>query len=114
MTTPEVSELQGRIAQLLAAEKGHITELEKTRLERDEYIDRLEKASLRYMLAEKRLDRAKSATVAKLEKQAIFGGSNAQGSGLGGGGGTDGLGNGLEENANKRNILKHLRRKTRS
>ena len=96
-TSPEVSELQGRIAQLLAAEKGHITELEKTRLERDEYIDRLEKASLRYMLAEKRLDRARSATVAKLEKQAVFGGSNAQGSGLGG---NEGSGSGQDESAN--------------
>ena len=96
--SPHVSELQGRIAQLLATEKGHITELEKTRLERDEYIDRLEKASLRYMLAEKRLDRAKSATVAKLEKQAIFGGSNVQGSGLGVG--NEGAGSGQDESAN--------------
>ena len=96
--SPEVSELQGRIAQLLAAEKGHITELEKTRLERDEYIDRLEKASLRYMLAEKRLDRAKSATVAKLEKQAIYGGGNAQGSGMGGA--TEGSGGGQDESVN--------------
>jgi len=97
-TSPEVSELQGRIAQLLAAEKGHITELERTRLERDEYIDRLEKASLRYMLAEKRLDRSKSATVAKLEKQAIFGGGNALGSGLGGG--NEGSGSGQDDSMN--------------
>ncbi len=97
-TSPEVSELQGRIAQLLADEKGHITELERTRLERDEYIDRLEKASLRYMLAEKRLDRSKSATVAKLEKQAIFGGGNAQGSGLGAG--NEGPGSGQDDSTN--------------
>ena len=36
------------------------------------------------MLAEKKLDRSKSATVAKLEKQAIIGGRNETGSGLGG------------------------------
>ena len=96
--SPEITELQGRIAQLLAAEKGHITELEKTRLERDEYIDRLEKASLRYMLAEKRLDRSKSATVAKLERQAIYGGGNAKGTSSGDG--RDGSGSGQDDNAN--------------
>ena len=35
--------------------------------------DRLESASYRYMVAEKKLDRAKSTTVAKLEKQALLG-----------------------------------------
>lgn len=67
-------------------------------MEKDEYIDRLEKASLRYMLAEKRLDRAKSATVAKLEKQGTLGGGNTQGSGSGGG--NEGAGSGQDEGAN--------------
>ncbi len=81
---PEVVELQGRIAELLAAEKAHIVELEKSRLEKDKLEQRLEDASLRYMLAEKKLDRSKSATVAKLEKQANAGGRSETGSGLGG------------------------------
>ena len=81
---PEVTQLQGRIAELLATEKGHIVELEKSRLEKEKLLDRLEDASLRYMLAEKKLDRSKSATVAKLEKQAIAGGRSETGSGLGG------------------------------
>ena len=46
--------------------------------------ERLETASMRYMIAEKKLDRMKSATVAKLERQALHGGGNENGSGLGG------------------------------
>ena len=84
MSTPEITLLQSRIADLLATEKAHIAELEKSRLEKDKLEQRLEDASLRYMLAEKKLDRSKSATVAKLEKQAIAGGRSEAGSGLGG------------------------------
>ena len=80
---PEIIQLQGRVTDLLATEKAHIVELEKSRLEKDKLEQRLEDASLRYMLAEKKLDRSKSATVAKLEKQAIAGGRNDAGSGLG-------------------------------
>ena len=82
---PEVIQLQGRVTELLATEKSHIVELEKSRLEKDKLEQRLEDASLRYMLAEKKLDRSKSATVAKLEKQVIAGGRNDAGSGLVGG-----------------------------
>ena len=83
-SAPEVSQLQGRIAELLTAEKSHIVELEKSRLEKEKLVERLEDASLRYMLAEKKLDRSKSATVAKLERQAISGGRSDTGSGIGG------------------------------
>jgi E3 ubiquitin-protein ligase BRE1 len=83
--TPEVTELQARIAQLLAAEKSYINELQRVRLERDQMEERLETASMRYMVAEKKLDRAKSITVAKLERQATAGGRSEAGSGLGGG-----------------------------
>ncbi len=85
-SAPEVSQYQSRIAQLLEAEKGHIIELEKNRLEKEKLVERLEDASLRYMIAEKKLDRAKSATVAKLEKQALAGGQNDAGSHVGGNG----------------------------
>ena len=66
-------DLQSRLSQLLANEKQHILELEKHRTEKQELEERLESASLRYMVAEKKLDRAKSTTVAKLEKQALLG-----------------------------------------
>ena len=84
-STPELSALQERIASLLANEKSHINNLEKLRLEKIQMEERLETASMRYMMAEKKLDRAKSMTVAKLERQAIAGGRNDAGTGIGGG-----------------------------
>ena len=92
---PAVSELQGRIAQLLATEKAHVIELEKGRQEKEKLEERLEDAALRYMIAEKKLDRSKSATVAKLEKQAVCGGRSETGSGLGGA--TDDVRNGQND-----------------
>lgn len=91
-SSPDIIELQGRLTNLLAAEKGHIIELERRRQEKEKLEERLEDAALRYMIAEKKLDRSKSATVAKLEKQAISGGRSESGSGLGGG--TDEAANG--------------------
>lgn len=82
--SPEITDLQGRITKLLAIEKAHIVEIERSRTEKERLEGRLEDAALRYMLAEKKLDRSKSATVAKLEKQAISGGRSDVGSGLGG------------------------------
>ena len=70
---PEVSEIQNQLARKLAEEKATITDLEKALSEKQQLEERLEAASLRYMVAEKKLDRARSATVAKLEKQHIFG-----------------------------------------
>ena len=82
---PQISDLQGHISKLLAAEKVHITELEKSRREYQNLEERLEAASLRYMLAEKKYDRSKSSTVQKLERQAISGGKGEPGSGTGSG-----------------------------
>ena len=76
-------EPQNEIVELLAREKLHINELEKCRLEVEQLNKYLDDASLRYMLAEKRLDRQKSKPLAKLESQAIMGGKNETGSGLG-------------------------------
>ena len=83
--SPETAQLQGRIASLLASEKGHVTALEKSRLEQEQLLQRLEAASTRYILAERKVDRAKSVTVAKLERQATSGGRSEGSSGLGGG-----------------------------
>jgi E3 ubiquitin-protein ligase BRE1 len=71
--SPDVLQLQSRLSQLLATEKQHVLQLESYQTEKQELEDRLESASLRYMVAEKKLDRAKSTTVAKLEKQALLG-----------------------------------------
>lgn len=70
---PEVSALQSQLAKKLAEEKVTITELEKAVGEKQQAEESLEAASLRYMVAEKKLDRARSTTAAKLEKQYIFG-----------------------------------------
>ncbi|KIV80505.1 hypothetical protein PV11_08001 [Exophiala sideris] len=71
--TSDVTELQSKISRLLAAEKGHVVELSRLQAEKEDLETRLENASLRYMMAEKKIDRAKSVTVAKLEKQALLG-----------------------------------------
>lgn len=71
---PEVRSLQERLAALLAAEKAHLIERQRISGECDQLSERLEQASYRYLLAEKKLDRAKSAQVQKLERQATMGG----------------------------------------
>lgn len=75
--TPEVSSLHDKISRLLAAEKEHLAELERLRAENNDLDERLQNASLRYMVAEKKLDRAKSLTAAKLDKGMLLGGANA-------------------------------------
>jgi len=76
-STPDVTELQSKISRLLAAEKSHVVELSRLQAEKEDLENRLENASLRYMMAEKKIDRAKSVTVAKLEKQALLGATKA-------------------------------------
>lgn len=76
--TPEISNLHDKISRLLAAEKEHLAELERLRVENNDLDERLQNASLRYMVAEKKLDRAKSLTAAKLDKGLLLGGANAQ------------------------------------
>lgn len=84
-SNPDLAELKGQLARSLAAEKGYVTALEKNRLQKEQLEGQLDNASLRYMVAEKKVDRQKSATVARLEAQAIAGGRSETGSGLGGG-----------------------------
>ena len=79
--SPDVSELQNQLARKLAEEKTTIAELEKALSEKQQLEESLEEASLRYMVAEKKLDRARSLTVAKLEKQYIFGAQRPGGDG---------------------------------
>lgn len=78
---PELKDLQERLATLLAAEKVHIAENQRITAERDQLTERLEQASYRYLMAEKKMDRAKSAAVQKLESQAIMGSGNPDRSG---------------------------------
>jgi E3 ubiquitin-protein ligase BRE1 len=80
----EVEELQRSLANLMASHHEMQVKFDRLRAEKEELGERLENASLRYLKAEKRLDRAKSATVAKLEQQAYAGTGNSAGSGIGG------------------------------
>ena len=67
---PNTAKLQARISQLLTAEKDHITELQRLRDKTESLNERLESASMRYMMAEKKVDRLKSQPVQRLEAQA--------------------------------------------
>lgn len=73
--SPEVDGLRRQLNECLAREKEHAVELRKIIDDKDRISERLESATSRYMLAEKKLDRSKSAQVAKLERQAMMGGS---------------------------------------
>ncbi|OQV02860.1 hypothetical protein CLAIMM_07984 [Cladophialophora immunda] len=77
--SPDIAELQSQVAKLLAAEKSHLAELQRLQSEKDDLDHQLENASLRYMTAERKIDRAKSVTVAKLEKQALLGATKPAG-----------------------------------
>jgi len=69
-SAPEVAQLQQKLSSLLAKEREHIVDLQRVTSEKDQLQERLETASYRYMVAEKKLDRAQSAAVAKWERQA--------------------------------------------
>ena len=67
--------MRRQLNELLAREKEHAVDLRKAIDDKDSLSDRLEAASYRYMMAEKKLDRAKSAQVQKLERAAMMGGN---------------------------------------
>lgn len=56
---------------LLAAQKDYMLKLDRLNTEKDQLSEQLNAATLRYFKAEKKLDRARSAQVQKLEQQAI-------------------------------------------
>lgn len=68
---PEVSGLESKVASLLAAQKEFLLKLDRLSGEKEQLSEQLNAATLRYFKAEKRLDRAKSSQVQKLEKQAF-------------------------------------------
>lgn len=73
--SPDVEGLRKQLNDLLAQEKTHAVELRKAIDEKDSLYERLEQAMGRYMTAERKLDRAKSTQVLKLERQAMMGGN---------------------------------------
>ncbi|KAK2592174.1 E3 ubiquitin-protein ligase bre1 [Conoideocrella luteorostrata] len=69
--TPEAASLETKVTKLLAAQKEYMLKLDRLNTEKDQLSEQLNAATLRYFKAEKKLDRAKSAQVQKLEQQAI-------------------------------------------
>jgi E3 ubiquitin-protein ligase BRE1 len=70
-SSPEVADLQEQLSKLLAAEKDHIMQLQRVTTEKEQLSDRLDTATHRYLVAEKKIDRFKSQQVQKLEQQAV-------------------------------------------
>lgn len=70
-TSPEVAQLQQKLSDLLATEKDHVIQLQRVNTEKEQLSDRLDTATHRYLVAEKKIDRLKSAQVQKLEQQAV-------------------------------------------
>ncbi|QUC19457.1 uncharacterized protein UV8b_03698 [Ustilaginoidea virens] len=69
--TPDAAALEGRVNKLLASQKEYMLKLDRLHTEKDQLSEQLNAATLRYFKAEKKLDRAKSAQVQKLEQQAF-------------------------------------------
>lgn len=72
----DLGDLQSKLTKLLASQKEYVVKVDRLRTEKEELTERLEVASLRYIKAEKKLDRAKSTAVQKLEAQAIASSTN--------------------------------------
>lgn len=68
---PEVAEMESKIKSLLAEQKEYKVQLESLTHKKEELSANLDAAMLRVVKAEKKLDRAKSAQVQKLEQQAL-------------------------------------------
>ncbi|KAI0377831.1 ubiquitin ligase protein BRE1 [Hypomontagnella monticulosa] len=68
---PDISNLEKQVNSLLAQQKEFLVKLDRLTSDKNSLSDQLNKATLRYMKAERRLDRAKSAQVQKLEQQAL-------------------------------------------
>lgn len=68
---PDVLELESQVSSLLEKEKEYIVKVDRLNSEKDDLSEQLDTAMLRYVKAEKRLDRAKSAQVQKLDSQAF-------------------------------------------
>ncbi|TKA73479.1 hypothetical protein B0A55_05942, partial [Friedmanniomyces simplex] len=73
--SPEVEDLRGQLNDLLAKEKEHAVQLRGAMDDQESLEGKWAAAVERYMMAEKKLDRAKSAQVLRLERQAIMGGN---------------------------------------
>lgn len=70
-TSEKLSELQSRVGKLLAAEKVYLLHIERLEKEKEEATSQLTTATIKYMTAEKKMDRLRSQSLAKIERQAM-------------------------------------------
>ncbi|KAH8889350.1 BRE1-domain-containing protein [Thozetella sp. PMI_491] len=68
---PEISKLEQQIKLLLANQKESAVELDRLKAENASLSEQYDKATLKVVKAERKLDRARSAQVQKLEQQAL-------------------------------------------
>ncbi|CAJ2507028.1 Uu.00g082140.m01.CDS01 [Anthostomella pinea] len=69
--TPNVPNLESQVNALLANQKDFLVKLDRLASDKESLSDQLNTATLRYLKAERKLDRVKSAQVQKLEQQAL-------------------------------------------
>jgi E3 ubiquitin-protein ligase BRE1 len=69
--SPDAAALESKITGLLASQKEYLLKLDRLSVEKEQLSEQLNAATLRYFKAEKKLDRAKSSQVQKLEQQAF-------------------------------------------
>ncbi|KAI3337358.1 E3 ubiquitin-protein ligase-like protein [Xylariaceae sp. AK1471] len=68
---PNIANLESQVNNLLANQKETQVKLDRLTSDKESLSEQLNNATLRYMKAERRLDRVKSAQVQKLEQQAL-------------------------------------------
>lgn len=68
---PNITNLESQVNALLAKQKELLVKVEQLSSEKDDTSEQLDQATLRYMKAERKLDRVKSTQVQKLEQQAL-------------------------------------------
>ncbi|KAJ4304149.1 E3 ubiquitin-protein ligase bre1 [Collariella sp. IMI 366227] len=70
---PEVAQLESQVKSLLAQQKELVVKVDRLETQNASLSDQYDKATLKVIKAERKLDRAKSAQVQKLEQQALAG-----------------------------------------
>ena len=105
----QLQELREKFAKLLASQKEEMVKFDRIRAELEQQTDRYSNASLRALKAEKKLERAKSQSVQKIEAQLIAAGSALAGTGAENGTGSEGAStSSKEDDAASKQLLKEV------
>lgn len=68
---PNITNLESQVNNLLAQQKDFLVKIDRLSSEKNDVSDQLNTATLRYMKAERKMDRLRSTQVQKLEQQAL-------------------------------------------